>query len=84
MLDFQKIIKDPETGELRINELTSLMIACIMCNKGTVQLLVEEAKKRLSEAEFKLFINIKVDRSMGGNNALLYACSSSNPNYFIV
>jgi hypothetical protein len=25
-------------------------------------------------------VDIKIDRSMGGNNALLYACTNSSPN----
>lgn len=29
-------------------------------------------------------MNIKVTREMGGNNALLYACNSSNSNYHLV
>lgn len=60
------------------------MIACIMGNIQTVQLIVEEAHKTLSIDDFNLFINVKVERSQGGNNALLYACSSSSANYMIV
>ncbi len=60
------------------------MIACIMGNIQTVQLIVEEAHKTLSRDDFNLFINVKVERSQGGNNALLYACSSSSANYMIV
>ena len=37
LLDKRMIIRDFETGELRIKELTALMIACIMGNIQTVQ-----------------------------------------------
>jgi len=60
------------------------MIACIMGNMQTVQLLISEADKQLSKEEFDLFINVKVERNQGGNNALLYACSSANANYMLV
>jgi len=75
---------DPKTNEVRINELTSLMIACIMGKMSTVRHLVQEAKQRLKPSQFKSFINIKVTKNMGGNNALLYACNSSGSNYTIV
>jgi hypothetical protein len=48
---------------MRIKELTALMIACIMGNIQTVQLIVEEAHKTLSRDDFNLFINVKVERS---------------------
>jgi hypothetical protein len=36
LLNPLSLIKDPATGEMRINELSSLMIACIMGNMKTV------------------------------------------------
>ena len=60
------------------------MIACIMGNMKTVKHLINEARERLTQAQFDTFANIKVCREMGGNNALLYACSSSNSNYHLV
>ena len=33
-----------------------------------------------SPDDFRMFVDIKIDRSMGGNNALLYACTNSSPN----
>lgn len=60
------------------------MIACIMGELTTVKILVTEAKKRLSKEQYDLFINIKVTRRMGGNNALLYACNSKDSNCLIV
>ena len=38
----------------------------------------------MSSEDFKFFVNIKVVYEMGGNNALLYACSSSSENRDIV
>lgn len=38
----------------------------------------------MSCEDFKFFVNIKVVREMGGNNALLYACSSTSENRDIV
>ena len=37
LLDKRMLIRDFETGEIRIKELTALMIACIMGNMKTVQ-----------------------------------------------
>lgn len=37
LLDKRMLIRDFETGEIRIKELTALMIACIMGNIKTVQ-----------------------------------------------
>lgn len=54
------------------------MIACIMGKLSTVKKLVETAKERMRADMFKLFIDIKVTRDIGGNNALLYACNSSS------
>lgn len=87
LLDKRMLIRDmqnPEIKEIRIKELTALMIACIMGNIQTVQQIVSEARRRLSKEDFNLFINVKVERSQGGNNALLYACSSSSSNYMLV
>ena len=78
------LVKDEETGETRIKELTSLHVAAIMGNMQTVKTLLKEARKLLPPDEFQLFINIKVIREMGGNNALLYACNSSNSNFLLV
>lgn len=52
LLDKRLLIRDFETGEIRIKELTALMIACIMGNIQTVQLIVEEAHKSLSPDDF--------------------------------
>ena len=84
MLNPLSIVKDEQTGEIRVNELTSLMIACIMGNMNTVKQLLKEARKLLTSEQFHQFINIKVTREMGGNNALLYACNSSNSNFILV
>ena len=51
---------------------------------ATVKLLVAEARKRLSKDQFYLFVNIKVAKNMGGNNALLYACNSKESNGSLV
>ena len=69
---------------MRLAELSSLMIACIMRNMKTVKQLINVARKTLSKDQFNQYINIKVNRLMGGNNALLYACNSSNSDYFLV
>ena len=66
------------TGELRISELTPLMIACIMGKLSMVKKIVESARPNLKPEHFALFINIKVTKNLGGNNALLYAISSSS------
>ena len=84
LLNKRHLIRDFQTGELRIKELTPLMIACIMGNLKTVIQIVDEARKRLSEVDFKLFIDMKIARAQGGNNALLYACQSSNDNFMLV
>ena len=60
------------------------MIACIMGNMKTVNHLIQEARKNLSNEQFQQYVNIKVARDMGGNNALLYACNSSNSDYKLV
>ena len=69
---------------MRIKELTSLHVAAIMGNMNTVKELLKQARDLLSPEKFRLFINIKVAREMGGNNALLYACNSSNSNFILV
>jgi ankyrin repeat protein len=84
LLNPLSLIKDAETGEIRLKELSSLMIACIMGNMTSVRQLLDEAKETLSAKEFKVFVDIKVAREIGGNNALLYACNSSNSNYILV
>ena len=60
------------------------MIACMMGQLDSVKLLISEARKRLNKEQLKLFINIKVVKEMGGNNALLYACFTQNTNQQIV
>jgi len=60
------------------------MVACIMNNLSSVKHIVKSARKRLSPKDYQLFINIKVAKEMGGNNALLYACNSKNGNSEIV
>lgn len=78
------LTQDEETKEVRLKELSSLMIACIMGNMKTVKHLINEARERLPPEQFDTYINIKVCREMGGNNALLYACNSSNSNHHLV
>jgi len=65
---------------MRIKELTPLMIACIMGNMQTVKEIVEAARETLSPDDFTMFIDVKVERNQGGNNALLYAINSQNTN----
>jgi len=84
LLNKRHLIRDFQTQEMRIKELTPLMIACIMGNLKTVQLIIEEARKLLNKEEFVLFVDVKIERSQGGNNALLYACQSSNDNFGLV
>jgi len=45
---------------------------------------VTEARRRLTKEDFNLFINVKVERAQGGNNALLYACSCASANYMLI
>lgn len=78
------LVQDQQTGEIRTKELTCLHVAAIMGNMNTVKELIDRARDQLSPEKLKLFINIKVDRSMGGNNALLYACNSSSSNFILV
>ncbi len=68
-------------GELRITELTPLMVACMMSNMQTARILVEQARLMYlphSPEDFRLFIDIQMDRTMGGNNALLYSCTNTS------
>ena len=74
------LYKCSATGETRSKELTPLMIACMMGQLDSVKLLISEARKRLNKEQLNLFINIKVVKEMGGNNALLYACFTQNTN----
>jgi ankyrin repeat protein len=55
-----------------------------MGNMTTVKELIKHARQTLSREQFVLFVNIKVSREMGGNNALLYACNSTNSNFMLV
>jgi hypothetical protein len=83
LLDKSKLVRDPQTGEIRISELTPLMVACMMSNMQTARILVEQAREMYlphSPEDFRTFVDVKIDRSMGGNNALLYACTNSSPN----
>lgn len=83
LYDKSKLMKDPITGEVRISELTPLMVACMMSNMQTARILVEQARELYlphSPEDFRRFVDVKIDRSLGGNNALLYACANSTPN----
>jgi len=84
ILDKALLLHDPESGEIRIKEPTSLMIACIMGNMQTVQKIVSVARQTLSPQEFELFINVRVERSQGGNNALLYAIGGQDTNNYLL
>ena len=84
LIDATTIVVLPKTKEIRVKELTPLMAACIIGNFMTVKVLIEDAKRRLSPSQFDLFINVKTTEEFGGNNALLYACSSTNSNFLIV
>ena len=94
LLDKSKLVKiTDEDGqeEYRITELTSLMIACMMGNESTARVLVEQARKIYEHSleDFRLFINVKSDNKLGGNNALLYACQNGDSqdgdgNYMLV
>ena len=63
LLDKRMLIRDFETSEIRIKELTALMIACIMGNIMTVQQIMTEARKRMTKEDFNRFINVKVERN---------------------
>lgn len=66
---------------MRITELTPLMVACMMSNMQTARILVEQARLMYlphSPEDFRLFIDIQMDRTMGGNNALLYSCTNTS------
>ena len=62
LLNPLSIVKDHQSGEMRLAELSSLMIACIMGNMKTVKQLINVARKTLSKEQFNQFINIKVAR----------------------
>ena len=86
LLDKTKIVKDEQIGEIRISELTPLMVACMMGNMQTAKTLIETARNAYdtSPDDFRMFVDIKIERSKGGNNALLYACNDTNGNYMLV
>lgn len=84
ILDKRLLIRDFESTEMRIKELTPLMIACIMGNMQTVQKIVHVARETLTPEDFAIFINVKVERSQGGNNALLYAIGGQNTNSYLL
>jgi hypothetical protein len=57
------------------------MVACMMSNMQTARILVEQARLMYlphSPEDFRLFIDIQMDRTMGGNNALLYSCTNTS------
>jgi hypothetical protein len=64
----------------------------MMGNLGTAKVLVEQARELYlphSPEDFSLFVNVKGDRRLGGNNSLLYACQQSDQhdgegNYILV
>ena len=82
ILDKRLLIRDFESNEMRIKELTPLMIACIMGNQKTVEKIVNVARNTLTPEDFAIFINVKVERNQGGNNALLYAIGGQNTNSY--
>jgi ankyrin repeat protein len=84
LLNPLNLIKDEISGEIRARELTSLHVASIMGNLITVKELLSQAKELLTPEQYKLFVNVKVARELGGNNALLYACNSRNSNFILV
>jgi uncharacterized protein len=45
---------------------------------------VHVARETLSPEDFALFINVKIERNQGGNNALLYAISGQNTNSYLL
>jgi ankyrin repeat protein len=57
-----------------------------MGNMQSAKIIIEKAKLFYedNEEEFKTFVNIKTSMSLGGNNALLYACESAKGNYILV
>jgi len=60
------------------------MIACIMGNMQTVQKIVQVARQSMSPDDFELFINVRVERNQGGNNALLYAIGGQDTNNYLL
>ena len=65
ILDKRLLIRDFESGEegdMRIKELTPLMVACIMGNMQTVERVVTVARAQLTPEDFYTFINVKVER----------------------
>ena len=71
------LVYEPNTKEMRSNELTCLMVACIMGNHTSVKYLVEKARECMTSKQFHQFLNVKTSPELGGNNALLYAASTS-------
>jgi ankyrin repeat protein len=88
-LDKSKLIREPH-GEVRISELTPLMVACLMGNMQTAKTLVEHARALYlpdNPEDFRLFVDVRIAKSLGGNNALLYACTAGQAeeaNYLLV
>lgn len=54
---------DPKTIEVKVNELTSLMIARIMGKMSIVKHFVQEARQRLKPGQFKSFIKSRCPRA---------------------
>jgi hypothetical protein len=46
------LIRDFQSGEMRIKELTPLMIACIMGKVQTVKEIVEAARQTMNNEDF--------------------------------
>ena len=53
-------------------------------NMQTAKILIEHARQVYSPEDFILFVNIQIERSKGGNNALLYACNNTQGHYMLV
>ncbi len=45
---------------------------------------MQVAKETLSPEDFALFINVKIERNQGGNNALLYAIGGQDTNSYLL
>jgi hypothetical protein len=52
ILDKRLLIRDFQSGEMRIKELTPLMIACIMGKVQTVKEIVEAARQTMNDEDF--------------------------------
>jgi len=45
LLDKTKLVKDPQSNQIRITELTPLMVACMMGNMQSAKILIEHARE---------------------------------------